>query len=132
MIVVEPDRCPYCRIHYEIALVKFRVLSVVSLARCPNCAFVPNVSTPTGVSIRTSPVPSAINRTVKMGTSLNRRYKAVLLFLCAAVLTAAFLRHKLHVYWQISPHDIRIGSLVMLAAAVTVCATWIVATRRST
>lgn len=131
MIAVEPDWCPYCRIHYEIALVQFRVLSVDALARCPNCAFVPNVSTSKSVSIRTSPVRSAFKWTVKMATLLNRRYKAVLLFLCAAVLTAAFLRHNIHVYWQISPHDIRIGSLAMLAAAVTACAIWVM-TRRST
>ena len=134
MMIVETDRCPYCRISYEIALVKFRALSVVSLTRCPNCAFVPDVSksVSTGVSIRTSPVRSPIGRATKMVTSLNRRYKAVLLFVCAAILTAAFLRHDMHVYWQISPHDIRVGSLAMLAVAVVVCATWIMTTRRST
>jgi hypothetical protein len=46
---------------------------------------------------------------------LNSRFKHLVGFLIAALLTAALLRHAVHIYGGIAPEGIRKGALVVLA-----------------
>ena len=46
--------------------------------------------------------------------SLNLRFRYVLAFLVGAVITAAVLRHAVHVYGGISREDIRAGALMAI------------------
>ena len=48
--------------------------------------------------------------------SLDLRVRYVLAFVIGAVITAAALRHGVHVYGGISPEEIRTGSLVAIPA----------------
>ena len=48
--------------------------------------------------------------------SLNLRFRYVLAFLIGAVITAAALRHGVHIYGGISPEDIRAGALLAIPA----------------
>jgi hypothetical protein len=48
--------------------------------------------------------------------SLNQRFRYVLAFLIGAVISAAALRHGVHVYGGISPEDIRVGALMAIPA----------------
>jgi len=48
--------------------------------------------------------------------SLNLRFRYVLAFLVGAVITAAVLRHAVHVYGGISREDIRAGALMAIPA----------------
>jgi ABC-type proline/glycine betaine transport system permease subunit len=47
--------------------------------------------------------------------SLNLRVRYVLAFMIGAVITAAALRHGVHVYAGIAPEEIRKGALVAIA-----------------
>ena len=48
--------------------------------------------------------------------SLNRRFRYVPSFLLGALITAAALRHGVHVYGGISPEEIRAGALMVIPA----------------
>jgi hypothetical protein len=47
---------------------------------------------------------------------LNSRFKHLLVFLIAALVTAGLLRHTVHIYGGVAPEDIRKGALIILAA----------------
>jgi hypothetical protein len=55
-----------------------------------------------------------------MIASLNSRFKAVLILALAAIATAAFLRHSIHMYAGISPANIRVDSLLVVSALAVV------------
>jgi hypothetical protein len=55
-----------------------------------------------------------------MEQAINARVKYTLLFLIAALLVAAVLRHTVHVYGGISPEEIRSATLLALPAAFCV------------
>ena len=46
---------------------------------------------------------------------LNSRFKHLVVFLIGALVTAALLRHTVHIYGGIAPAGIRKGALVVLA-----------------
>jgi hypothetical protein len=46
---------------------------------------------------------------------LNSRFKHLLVFLIAALVTAGLLRHTVHIYGGVAPEDIRKGALIILA-----------------
>ena len=53
-----------------------------------------------------------------MEEAINSRLRYIFAFLIAAVITAALLRHAVHVYGGFSREEIRAGALLALPAAV--------------
>jgi hypothetical protein len=51
---------------------------------------------------------------------LNSRFRHLLVFLFAALVTAGFLRHTVHIYGGVAPEDMRRGALIILAAVALI------------
>jgi hypothetical protein len=116
------DRCPYCRSSFEIVYVKFRFSGVAMITTCPNCAIASAEECPSAKSefLGEANQLAATTRYVWQGMvsrmdSLNLRVRYVLAFMIGAVITAAALRHGVHVYAGIAPEEIRKGALVAIA-----------------
>jgi hypothetical protein len=121
------DRCPYCRSSFEIVGVKFRLSGVAVITACPNCAIASaaECSSKKSKFLGEANQPSGTTRGVWQGIvsrmdSLNLRVRYVLAFMIAAVITAAALRHGVHVYAGIAPEEIRKGALVAIPAVALV------------
>ena len=103
--------CPQCSQYFKIVAVKFRLRGVQVVAACPNCALVCNDGFSTGTSDR-------------------QRLWTIIVFVVAALLVAATLRHALHIYGGMLPEEIRAYSLLALMAAGLLLIAWR-ASRRS-
>ena len=115
------DRCPYCRSSFEIVFVKFKISGVVMIASCPNCAIAFAEECPRSKILDEAKQLASITRGFWQGLvsrmdSLNLRFRYVLAFLIAAVITAAALRHGAHVYGGISPAEIRSDAIMAIPA----------------
>jgi ABC-type proline/glycine betaine transport system permease subunit len=92
------------------------------ITTCPNCAIASAEECPSAKSefLGEANQLAAATRHVWQGMvsrmdSLNLRVRYVLAFMIGAVITAAALRHGVHVYAGIAPEEIRKGALVAIA-----------------
>ena len=122
----EADFCPHCRKHFKIIAVKFRLGGTQVVAACPNCALVgSDVFHATTSDQWLADRPSLGNSI----TRLNIRSRDVVGFLFGALLTAAALRHGLHIHGGLSPETIRAYTLITLAIALPVAIAWRISRR---
>jgi hypothetical protein len=119
----QADCCPYCRRPLEILFVKFRIRGTAIIASCANCGIAHADEWRAAES-------KALDKAKKLASnswslwqgstgsmvSLNRRFRYVPTFLLGALMTAAALRHGVHVYGGISPEEIRAGALMVIPA----------------
>ena len=114
------DRCPHCGDAFEIVSVKFTLGRTATLATCPNCA-IAFAEDWRGAALKAPPRPALfakkIARTYAMDP-LNIRFRYILAFLFAAVITAAALRHGIHVYGGFSREEIREDALLAIPFVV--------------
>jgi hypothetical protein len=110
--------CPHCRSPFEITDVRFGFNGAIIIATCPNCAIAP-VDEWHGAESKildNAKKPSINTRGFWHGVarmySLDQRFRYVLAFLIGAVITAAALRHIIHMYGGISREEIRVGALM--------------------
>jgi hypothetical protein len=121
------DHCPYCRTRVEIVCLKFRFSSVATLSACPNCAMiVPEAQHGKKLTDRFSAGEPA-NTVAAIGNGFRARHRYSWAFLVAAVMTAAVLRHAIHIQAGIAPTQIRGGAL---AAAIVLALVFAVKKRR--
>jgi hypothetical protein len=123
VIADQIDHCPYCHNRLEIVCVKFRFSSVATLSVCPNCAVV-GANQRAGAELadqhsaneptREQPATKELDIT----EAFKWRYRRSLAFMLGAVITAAFLRHMIHVQGGIPPAEIGAGAIVIAAAMV--------------
>ena len=116
----QPDFCPNCRSPFEIVMVKFRFNGTAMIVACPNCAMARNWRAAES-KILDNAKTLAINaqgfwRGFARMDSFERRFKYALAFLIGAVITAAALRHGVHVYGGFSREEIRVGALMAIPA----------------
>jgi len=122
------DHCPYCGIAFDIVSVKFRFGRTSILSACPNCAL---VLAEEGRSLRSiaksekfvAIVPRPLHSVRTAVHAHAMRLRTVLAILLLAVITAAALRHSIHVYGGLSREDIRgytLLAILCVAAAVIV------------
>jgi hypothetical protein len=109
------DDCPYCHTRLEIVYVKFGLSSVATVSTCPNCAVVAADPLHGAKLADQFSAKEPTGSVDSITTSLRARYRYSLAFLLGAVITAAFLRHTIHMNAGIAPQDIRGGAL---AAAI--------------
>ena len=116
----QDGECPYCRTRLEIVCVKFQFKSAVAVSHCPNCAvaWAPAKSQSLDAAKKFVSLRRWWARVWKMEQSINARVKYTLLFLVAALLVAAVLRHAAHVYGGVSREEIRAAALLALPAAI--------------
>ena len=95
-------RCPHCTTRLEVVHVKFRLASVAVVSGCPSCMIIipDERHSSNGVGgARKPPNLAELARSVfRMMEALNSRVRYALAFLIAALITAALLRHVVHVY----------------------------------
>jgi hypothetical protein len=119
----QADCCPHCRSALDIVFVKFGFGGTTMIARCPNCS----MATPEvwyvgeSKSLDNAEELARITRGFWQGVairmdSLDQRFRYVLAFLIGAVITAAALRHAVHVYGGISREEIRGYALMAIPA----------------
>ena len=121
------DHCPYCRTRVEIVCLKFRFSSVATLSACPNCAMiVPESQHGKKPAVCFSGREPA-DTVAAMANGLRARWHS-LAFLVMAVMTAAVLRHTIHMQAGIAPRQIRGGAL---AAAIVLALVFSLKKRRS-
>ena len=106
------DHCPYCHNRLEIVCVKFRFSSVATLSVCPNCAVV------AADQRADAKLAEPANKELGLTEAFRWRYRRSLAFILGAVITAAFLRHTIHVQAGIPPAEIGAGAVVIAAAMV--------------
>jgi hypothetical protein len=119
----DPDCCPHCRRPFEIVFVKFRFGRTTMIGRCPNCV-IASAEEWRAAESKTLDGAKKIARitwsfwraVARRMDSLNLRFRYVLAFLIGAVITAAVLRHAVHIYGGISREDIRAGALMAIPA----------------
>jgi hypothetical protein len=107
------DFCPYCRSPFEIVHVKFRFNGTAMIATCPNCAITCADELRTGTIKKLAITWGSLQGDARMH-SLDKRFKYVVVFLIAAVITAAALRHGVHVYGGISREEIRLDAMMAI------------------
>jgi hypothetical protein len=108
----ESDFCPHCRSPFEIVIVKFRFNGTAMVATCPNCA-IASVDEWRADNVKKLAITAGgFWQGVGRMDSLDRRFRYVLAFLIGAVITAAALRHGLHVYGGISREEMRWDALM--------------------
>jgi len=112
VIADQLDHCPYCHNRLEIVCVKFRFSSVATLSVCPNCAVV------AADQRADAKLAEPANKELGLTEAFRWRYRRSLAFILGAVITAAFLRHTIHVQGGIPPADIGVGAVVIAAAMV--------------
>jgi LPXTG-motif cell wall-anchored protein len=104
----QPDYCPHCHGLLEIVFVNFRLRGADMIVCCPNCAIA-------FTNNRAAPETAQKAESLK---SLDSRFRRVLAFVFAAVITAATLRHAIHTYAGVPREEIRTNSLLALGAFV--------------
>jgi hypothetical protein len=109
--------CPHCRKHFKIVAVKFAFRATQVVAACPNCAFVCSNGFHSPTSDQS--LPERPNPGIRR---LNIGAWEVVGFVFGALLTAAALRHGLHVHGGMSPETIRAYTLILLLIALPVVA----------
>jgi hypothetical protein len=110
----QADCCPYCRRPLEILFVKFRIGGTAIVASCANCGIARADEWRAAESKTLDNAKKLARNTRGLWRGLASRY--VLTFLLGAVITAAALRHSVHVYGGISPEEIRAGALMAIPA----------------
>jgi len=123
VIADQLDHCPYCHNRLEIVCVKFRFSSVATLSVCPNCAVVAadqraDAKLADQLSANEPTREEPANKELGLTEAFRWRYRRSLAFILGAVITAAFLRHTIHVQGGIPPADIGVGAVVIAAAMV--------------
>jgi len=123
VIADQLDHCPYCHNRLEIVCVKFRFSSVATLSVCPNCAVVAadqradaKLADQLSANELTGEEPA--NKELGIAEAFRWRYRRSLAFILGAVITAAFLRHTIHVQGGIPPAEIGAGAIAIAAAIV--------------
>jgi hypothetical protein len=96
---------------FEIVVVKFGFNSTAVIATCPNCA-IASVDQSGADNVKKLAIRGFWHR---MNT-LDRRFRYALAFLVGAVITAAALRHVLHVYGGIPREEMRWIALMAIPA----------------
>ena len=112
VIADQLDHCPYCHNRLEIVCVKFRFSSVATLSVCPNCAVV------AADQRADAKLAEPANKELGLTEAFRWRYRRSLAFILGAVITAAFLRHTIHVQGGIPPAEIGAGAIAIAAAIV--------------
>jgi hypothetical protein len=102
------DFCPHCRSPFEIVIVKFSFNGTAMIVTCPNCAIARVDERRAAITAR------GLWHGVARMYSLDRRFRYVVAFLIGALITAAVLRHVVHVYGGISREEIRAGALMAI------------------
>jgi hypothetical protein len=116
------DCCPYCRRPLEILFVKFRIRGTAIIASCANCGIAQADEWRAAESKALDKVKALARKSWSLWqgsasmVSFNRRFRYVPTFLLGALITAAALRHGVHVYGGISPEEIRAGALMAIPA----------------
>jgi hypothetical protein len=112
----QADFCPHCRSPFEIMIVKFGFNGTAMIAACPNCA-IAHVDEWRADNVKKLVITTRgfWHEVAKMG-SLDCRFRYVLAFLIGAAITAAALRHGLHVYGGISREEMRWDALMAIPA----------------
>jgi hypothetical protein len=116
----QPDFCPNCRSSFEIVRVKFRFNGTAMIVACPNCAMACNWRAAES-KILDNDKTLAINAQgfwhgIARMDSFEQRFRYALAFLIGAVITAAALRHGVHVYGGLSREEIRMAALMAIPA----------------
>jgi hypothetical protein len=117
----QADFCPNCQSPFEIVIVKFRFNGTAMVATCPNCA-IASVDEWRADNVKKLAITAGgFWQGVARMDSLDRRFRFVLAFLIGAVITAAALRHGVHVYGGFSREEIRVAALIAIpAVALTI------------
>jgi hypothetical protein len=123
VIADQLDHCPYCHNRLEIVCVKFRFSSVATVSVCPNCAVVAadqraDAKPADLISANQPTREEPADKEPSLTEAFRWRYRRALAFILGAVITAAFLRHTIHVQGGIAPADIGVGAVVIAAAMV--------------
>ena len=137
MMSAKFDLCPNCRSGLEIVCVRFRFAGTAAVWTCQNCAIAfADDSRSTKLS-RLEGAPNGVKRSRSFRTAcamldiLNSRFRYLVRFLIAALLTAALLRHTVHIYGGITPEGIRKGALfVLVPIALVLLALTVMGSRR--
>jgi hypothetical protein len=119
------DHCPHCRTRVEIVCLKFRFSSVATLSACPNCAMIVPEAQQKPTDRFSAGEPA--NTAAATGGGFWARHRYSWAFLVVAVMTAAVLRHTIHIQAGIAPTQIRGGAL---AAAIVLALVFAVKKRR--
>jgi hypothetical protein len=116
------DFCPHCRSPLEIVRVKFRFNGTALIAQCPNCA-IAHVDEWRAAESKTLDNVKKVAITARgfwQGVArmdwLDRRFRYIVAFLIAALITAAALRHALHVYGGLTREEMRWDALMAIPA----------------
>jgi hypothetical protein len=117
------DCCPHCRSPFEIVQVKFRFNGTALISTCPNCA-IASVDEWFAAEPKILDIAKKLAITARgfwqgvasLMHSLDQRFRHILVFLIGAVITAALLRHAIHMYGGISREEIRTGALMAIPA----------------
>jgi hypothetical protein len=105
------DFCPHCRSPFEIVIVRFRLTGGAMVATCPNCAIASvDEWRPRNLAI----VTHGFWHGVAKMESFEQRFRYILAFLVGAVITAAALRHGLHVYGGIPREEMRWEAMMII------------------
>jgi hypothetical protein len=107
------DFCPHCRSPFEIVYVKFRLNGTAMIATCPNCAITCADELRPGNTKKLAITWGSLRGVARMH-SLDKRFRYVLVFLIGAVITAAALRHLVHVYGGIPREEIRWDAMMII------------------
>jgi hypothetical protein len=113
------DVCPHCQNRLEIVCVKFSFVGAMTVSACPNCGLVASDDrrAPSRKSANIiAKIVSSFSAAFDMIEALNARFRYVVAFVVAAVLTAAVLRHVLHVYGGLPREEIRADAIMALLA----------------
>ena len=106
----QADFCPHCRSPFEIVIVKFSFNGTAMIVTCPNCAIARVDERRAAITAR------GLWHGVARMYSLDRRFRYVVAFLIGALITAAVLRHVLHVYGGITREEMRWDALIAVPA----------------
>ena len=118
----QADCCPYCRRPLEILFVKFRIGGTAIIASCANCGIAQADEWRAAESKALDKAKTLARNAWRLWqgstsmVSFNRRFRYVPTFLLGALITAAALRHGVHVYVGMSPEEIRAGALMAIPA----------------
>jgi hypothetical protein len=116
----QADFCPNCRSPFEIVMVEFRFNGTDMIVECPNCAIASKwraAESKIVHNVKRLVVNAQVfwHGIAKMD-SFERRFRYALAFLFGAIITAAALRHGVHVYGGFSREEIRVGALIAIPA----------------
>jgi hypothetical protein len=114
----QADFCPNCRSPFEIVTVKFRFNGTTMIVACPNCAIASRWRAAESLNnAKTLAINAQVFwRGIARMDSFERRFRYALAFLIAAVISAAALRHGVHVYGGFSREEIRVAALIAIPA----------------